>query len=346
MESKIRILGTFLVLQLILAMVVLVGGEKYAAFEASEPLLTFDADQVDRIEISEPDKEPLILEKKGEEWRLPELDDFSAKANSVDNLIGKLTAMKRGWPVAETDSAAERFKVEEDGYERKVVLYEEGDEVAELYLGTSPGFRKIHARVADENPIYAVEFNNYEASRESRDWINGEILQLEADKISRIEMPDVTLVRDGDKMTVEGLEEDETQQDEEVKKLVDRIAKLDLQNVFGSEAEEAWNLDDPLLTFSVTLDGGKKRDYRVAKPKSGSDYVLKVSDHDHYFQVASWNIDPIEQANRARLVESPEVDEPQQKDEAPAQPQASDLTAPIPGASDALLEEVIRDTSD
>lgn len=307
MEKKIRFLGAFLVLQLILALITLAGGEKYAAFEASEALLTFDADQVDRIEITEPDKDSLVLEKQDGEWRLPGVDGFPAKATRVDNLIGKLTAMKRGWPVAETDAAAGRFKVEEDAFERRIVLYEDDDEVAELYLGTSPGFRKVHARVADESPIYAVEFNNFEASRESRDWIDSAILRLATDKITRIEMPDVTLVRDGDQLAVEGLGEGESAEQGEIDKLADRIAKLDIQDVHGREPDD-WNLDDPLLRFSVTLEGGEKRDYLVAKPKTGADYVLKVSGFDHHFKVASWNIDPIEQVDRAKLVEGPEAE--------------------------------------
>ncbi|CAH6817265.1 hypothetical protein VCHA43P277_160122 [Vibrio chagasii] len=43
-------------------------------------------------------------------------------------------------------------------------------EVNELYVGTSPGFKKSHIRQEDNN-VYALKFSPYEASARESDWI-------------------------------------------------------------------------------------------------------------------------------------------------------------------------------
>ena len=44
--------------------------------------------------------------------------------------------------------------------------------VADIYLGTSPSFRKVHARHASGGPVYSIDFSNYEVGAEENEWLD------------------------------------------------------------------------------------------------------------------------------------------------------------------------------
>ena len=107
-----------------------------------------------------------------------------ADADKVDRAVEKLASAKGGWPVAMTDSAMERFEVTQDLYQRRVTLTAEDEILADLFLGTSPSYRKTHARHASGGPVYAIIFSNYEAGTKKSDWVDKSLLQPDGDIVS------------------------------------------------------------------------------------------------------------------------------------------------------------------
>ena len=145
-----------------------------------EPFLRFNAAQVHGIEITA-DENTLTLSQqphKGNRWWLKTLD-LPADASQVDTLITKIaTAGTSSWPITTSGSAHKRFEVTADNHQRLIRFKDNKDnELAALYLGTSPGFGKVHARLAGEDEIYAIKFNNFEAEAEASAWIDGNLLQ-------------------------------------------------------------------------------------------------------------------------------------------------------------------------
>ncbi len=61
--------------------------------------------------------------------------------------------------------------------------------VGDLYLGTSPGFKKVHARRADSDDIYAITFANYEATARTDDWLDKALLKPTGD-VTAVTRPD------------------------------------------------------------------------------------------------------------------------------------------------------------
>lgn len=141
-----------------------------------EPFLQFDAEAIDSIAVADADSE-IRLAKADDEWQLP--DGAPADAEKISAALDKLADAAGGWPVANSASTAERFEVTEDNHQRHIVLAAGDETVADVYLGTSPGYRKVHARRADDDAVYAIAFANYEAGVAASDWLDRGLLQAE-----------------------------------------------------------------------------------------------------------------------------------------------------------------------
>ena len=55
--------------------------------------------------------------------------------------------------------AAKQFSVVDDKFERKISFTNKDNTQTKLYLGSSPGFKKVNARVDNETNTYKIEYN-------------------------------------------------------------------------------------------------------------------------------------------------------------------------------------------
>ena len=139
-----------------------------------EPFLRFDAGVVDTVTVAD-DEGEITLVKAEDKWLLP--NDVPADGGKVDEVVEKLANASGGWPVATSASTAERFEVTEDNYQRHLTLKAGEETVADIYLGTSPGYRKTHARHVDDGDVYAITFANYQAGVKPADWLDKSLLR-------------------------------------------------------------------------------------------------------------------------------------------------------------------------
>lgn len=301
MKKWIPILTGLLIVQLVLALSLNLAGEDYGAFEPQEKLLAFDEKAVDELRIEDGEMS-VVLHKRDDQWLLPESGDFPSDQSAVDQLLVTLSRLPKGWPVATTAGAAQRFEVDEEGFQRKLTLLDQDQVQAVLYVGTSPGFRKVHVRPAGEEAVYAVDFNTWQATAQADDWIDKDILKLNAAEVQRVEMPDFVLQREGERLQV--VDQAEQTDAQEVRSLVGKLAGLRIQSLLGSEAKSEYQEEEPELEFKVTLKDGEILTYRFFKPEEGFYYVLKRSDLDPYFKVAEFMVKPIQEVQRENLVKA------------------------------------------
>ena len=149
--------------------------------ESSDPFLAFEASDVSKVEIHDSENQVQITKQEGE-WKLEM--GLPADASRVNQMLEKLGKAAGGWPVATSASTAERFEVTQDKFQRHVVLHDEDRLVADIFLGTSPGYRKTHARRSDGGPVYSIEFSNYEANAESSHWLDKQLLRPTGEVVS------------------------------------------------------------------------------------------------------------------------------------------------------------------
>lgn len=301
MKKWIAILSVLLVAQLALALALNITGEDYDAYAPQGKLLAFDRQAADGLRI-EDGQASVVLRKHDGKWLLPESGDFPADQGAVERLLDELAGLQKGWPVATTAGAAKHFKLGTEGFERRLTVLAKDQILAELYVGTAPGFRKVHVRRAGEDAVYAVDFNAWEANAKADDWIDREILKLSEGDIERIELAGVVLQREGDALEVANLADGQETNAQEATTLLSRLAGLRIQSLLGSEPKPAYGQDAPAFELKLTRTGGEVLSYRFSKPEEGDYYVLKRSDLEDYFAVPEITVKAIADAKRDRLV--------------------------------------------
>ena len=211
-----------------------------------EPFLDFAADAVDGLTIAN-EEGAVTLAKTDAGWQLP--SGIPADDLKVERVLEKLADAKSGWPVGTTASIAERFEVTEENHQRHVTLNAGEDTVAELYLGTSPGFRKAHARRVDDDDVFSITFSNYEAGVEEGEWLDKSLLRAEGDVTALRREGGFELTKDDDGVwtAASGAALDQGK----VETLAGRFTGLSVLGVGDAALPES-----PKAVFKITDDAG------------------------------------------------------------------------------------------
>jgi hypothetical protein len=273
----------------------------------------------------------MALNKVKDGWILPGSGGFSADAVRIQSLIGKLTALQRGWPEATTAEAATRFKVAADRFEHKLTLLQQEKPVAVVYFGTSPGLRKLYFRVDNDPEIHVLEVPPHDLDTSADAWIDTTVLHLKPEQVLRVSLPGVELERTKEGLQPVGLQEGEELIKDRLDSLVKRLSRLSISHILGKEIKPEYGLDQPALQYSIALEGGTTLDYLFGQPpksvsKEGepavgdNSYVLKVSNQEQLLRVDGWQVDELKIASRASLVKP--------KAEATPAPQQAETTQP------------------
>lgn len=306
-----------LIVQVLLA-VWLWRGDTQPALPAGS-LLGFDGAAVDGIEISDGER-ALKLVRTGEGWVLPALFDFPAAGFRVDGLLAELAVLKPGLAVATSAAAAKRFRVADEGFERRVRLLAGDAVAAELYVGDAAGPRRAYGRVGGETAIYPLAFTTFQAAVNVDDWTDKTLLHRDPATIAGITLGDIHLERDGDAWLLADLAEGETTDADAAAGLVSRLANLDFAGVHGPAKLPQGKL---LLSVALTLSDGTQVDYRFVDPGQQGDPLLEVSDRDFVLRIASYVFQSIGEVTRDKLVKptTPKAEVPVAADDGPSSPE-------------------------
>ena len=206
---------------------------KSGGVQGPEAFLEFDPLSVDRFVIASTD-ESIELVQDGPDWVLP--DGNPVDGEKVDRTIGKLADSGADWPVATSQSAAKRFEVTDATFQKHISIFSGEDKLAEVYLGTSPSFRKVHARHANGGDIFSIEFSNYEAGTSPSSWLDKKLLQPSGAIKSFERVGAFRLVQNEGNWTTES----EAELDEsKVRSYVDRFESLTVFELSDKELSEA-----------------------------------------------------------------------------------------------------------
>ncbi len=136
------------------------------------PLLGLDRNAIEQIVIEKNNQPVFKIKYSNGRWVLPELNQSPVITSKVDALLVRLLSIKSSWPVAQTKTAIEHFRVGEDNYLARIKLIMKGQKTVVLLLGLSPGAKSTYARVADSDDIYLIPFNVLDLSVHSNDWLD------------------------------------------------------------------------------------------------------------------------------------------------------------------------------
>ncbi|NKC01356.1 MAG: DUF4340 domain-containing protein [Pseudomonadales bacterium] len=166
MNSRIQLLVVIALAQIVIVgLLLLTSGSTQ---EETGPWITLTQPDVTRIDVG--DKANTASIAKGDSgW---EIAGLPADEEKITSILQKLTELEAPWPVATSADALARFEVSEENHQRRVTVYAGEESVLELFLGTSPGYQRVHARKADDGGIYSVALSNYELPTDVGGWMD------------------------------------------------------------------------------------------------------------------------------------------------------------------------------
>lgn len=311
METKIKMLGALLGAQLAVALGLGLADGGLSAKAEPGPMLTADIGSVDRISLEGPEGEQLLLARTESGWELPDQGSFPADAHRVNRLLERIEGLQAGLAVATSEEAQERFKVGDESFERKLVLTQGDEELATLYLGSSPRLRHIHARRGDDDAVYVVQLAAHDFPLDGEDWQDKAVLQFEREQIVSIELADLRIERraadlEGGETKGEWqatLNKGESLNTEAAGKLAAELAGLRVGEVLGREARAEFGMEEPILSITVNRRDGKAVQYQLGKSPDTEEYTLKTSTRPEYFRLPSFRAQAlVDAAKRETLV--------------------------------------------
>lgn len=180
MTRTIAVLLLVLLIQGGIAAAVFWPAQKHSAESAAQTLAPVARESLDELRIGDESDNAVVLVKSGAQWLLPQLGNMPADAEKVEELLQGITEQRLSWPIARSSAARQRFQVADYYYQRRLSLLSGGSTQATVYLGTSPGFRKVHARNAGQDAIYSVNLNTFDVPTSSDAWLEPRLLQVRA----------------------------------------------------------------------------------------------------------------------------------------------------------------------
>lgn len=310
MGKTVRILAVLLGVQVLLAFGLNMTGSDISEAAPDTPLLGQSLDNLDEILIADEPDQDLVLKRDQDQWQLPALDGFPANSDQANQLLDALAGARQGIPVATSADAQARFKVAKADFKRRLVLKRDGDTLATVYLGSSPGTDQSYARLAGDNAIYRVKLAAYQAPATTDDWLDKEVLTVPIGTIAAIEVGDLTLTQSDGKPTAgkdqpqapwsaNRLPADKTLDTRAAATLAGQLAGLRIQSLVDDQAAAKQALSTPALTLTLDTQEGKAVTYTLARASaepSGGDtaqsapaapWYLSVSDQDRTFRITS-----------------------------------------------------------
>lgn len=273
--NRQTILGAILLAQLVV--VALVWGLQSRPGGVPPVFLSFDASSVDALTVAGEDSAVTVTRADGE-WRLS--NGLPADAGRIDGVVRKLSDPGAGWPVATSASAMTRFEVVEEAHQRHIVIGAGEETLADVYLGTSPTFGKVHARHASGGPVHAISFSNYEAGTRQSDWLKKSLLQPdgEVQSVTRKSADaEWTLTSTDAGWTTDGVELDQ----DETNAYVDRLRRLNVLDLIDADLPP-----EPSARFSVTDDAGAHELHLFAL--QDDDYAATSNRFEGAFGISSY----------------------------------------------------------
>ncbi|MGQ7845582.1 DUF4340 domain-containing protein [Granulosicoccus sp. 3-233] len=349
-SRMLQVLGVILVAQLLLAGGLYWNAGRDAHFVVAEQLLAFDESKADTLRIDSADG-ALVLSRTDGGWQLEGEPVLPADGSKVDQLLTQLAGLKAGLPVATTAAAREQLDVAEDDFQRHITVLQGDQTLADLYVGTSPGYQRAHVRRAGDVAIVAASLNVYDVPEDVDGWMDRDLLSF--DDVSRIETEDFTLSRVDEDWTIEApqtLVTDHQVAREPLDKLLKSLQELrvtglaeDMENqddvltadaadavsedpASGESGESSETEDTSVITWTVTDKGAEPLTLTLSK--QGNDVTVERSDWPLTFKSSATVFDALNDIDPAVLLpERPNVDENAEQGSAANETVDSDATA-------------------
>jgi len=300
MNTRLSMLMIIAGVQLLIVAALLLASTSSTS-DGPEPFLSFEPESIDRVMLDNGDGGELTLARSNDGWALA--SGMPADDEKMTGVLSKLHELKRSWPVATSSAIQNRFEVSDDKHQRHVQLYASDDLQADFYLGTSPGYRRVHAREIDSGDIFSIDFSNYEIPTTVDEWLDKTLLGASGE-VTEVAREDSWRLNKGE----EGwLLDDVTADQDAADRLVRRFADLRIMGVLVDEDGGATTAEGVELraTFQV-FDTDGQQTLEIYYRTEEDDYLVQGDRVVGTFTLATYIAEQIV-IDREELI--PEVEE-------------------------------------
>jgi len=279
---------------------------------SAQPLVSFPMDKVTKVVIRDAANSATLLKSSGD-WLLPDLHQLPIDQTKLNDLLDKLKATKLTWPVATTSSSHERFEVSDDKFQRRIAFYQDDKKLGEFFLGTTPGFKKIHLRRDGDKEVYAVTLNQFDFASNAADWFDKHIIDVKS--LTSIKGADYQLQKAGQDWQLVG-DESAKLNTSVLNQLTSGFTNVQILDVAKDTPQGESTL------FNITGDGNT-REYTFVKTADA--HFVKRDDKDVYFKISQSDYEQLTKITKSQLIVPPAP-------EAKAEPAVSPQVAPSQSA--------------
>jgi hypothetical protein len=138
------------------------------------------AEKVTKLVVKSKDHEEVVLEKKGDKWRLSKPLDVPASASSIDSVLKNLEKLELQKVISSNadDKTFEKYELD-DKSATHVQAFAGDEKLLDAYFGKS-GTRGQLARIAGNASVFAVKgYSSYLFAKEVKGWRDTDILTFE-----------------------------------------------------------------------------------------------------------------------------------------------------------------------
>lgn len=300
--------------------------------------------EIDRIEITVPGDEKatdaekkkpsrVVLEKKGEEWRLTSPVNAKANESNVKSLLTSLEKLVVKDLIATGTDAYDKLGVSEKKAVH-AVFTKKGEKLGDFWFGETAG-RGTMTRITGRDGVFGVDgYSSFTFKRDVRGWRDREIFKFEDDKVKAIDLVNengtFTFAKVDGKWTAKhkGPKAPVAKELErfDVKKVEDLIRAFKGLNAddFGDDKKPAdVGLVPPVATLTITLEDGAQRIVKVGGKAEGESRWAMQGTSDQIFSISSWSAgwilakaDKFQSAADAKKDEKKDAKKDEKKDEA------------------------------
>lgn len=316
MNNIKTILGVLFAAQIIVAGGLYVTKNKSSDFDEAQPLVKIAGEALTNVSISSigenGEETAIVLSKVGDEWQLPSLQNLPANKKKIEEVLGKLNTITVSWPVASSSGSRARFEVDDEKYQRKISISSDGNTQV-LFLGTSPGYRSIHARQDGESDIYSVNLATHDFPTDALEWLDKGLLQT--NNLSLIKGADYEIVQQADVWNFSGPEH-------AGEASLNPTKAEDLASVFSNIRIKDLAQESELKNALQVVVKSGEMSYTYQFSESDGNYYAKRSDLAPVFVIRDVDYEKITSFNKEELAaRSDEEGEPESMPQA-AIPQA------------------------
>lgn len=320
-----QILAGILALQIVIAIVVFWPRGATSGSLAAPLLADFKTEEVVGLTITDRDGNTVELAKNGQDWVLPQREQYPAVSTRVTDLLAKLQRIRTNRLIAQTEGSHRSLQVAADDFNRKIELKMKDGSTRTVYLGTSGGGSATHVRAGDQKEVYLTgEVLSWDVGATESNWVEtlfftvpqtatlGITLQ-NAQGTFEFERPD-----EKGAWTMKGLAADEKLEPSSVEDLFFQVTSVHMLGPLGKSEREEYGLTKPQAVVTLrTKEGEQEKRYTLtlgakleeASKASGEAkqyyYVLRSSESSYYVRVSEYWGNNLVNKKRADFLATP-----------------------------------------